>query len=167
MELALISVVADTAAAFGVVGSLMLVGFQVRQNSAGLHQAAVQNQISAYQNMASNILDSKDMAEVWCQGLYHPDKLEEVALMRFYAYVSKMLRTFQGIHWQWRRGVLDDELFNSLGSFLEDMGSTPGWQHVWHAWRHQFDSEFQAFFDGVIEEHKGKELYPVAVAGDD
>ena len=36
MDLALVSVVADTAAAFGVVGSLLFVEFQVRQNSAGL-----------------------------------------------------------------------------------------------------------------------------------
>jgi len=36
MDWTVITGVADTAAAFGVVGSLIFVGFQVRQNSKGL-----------------------------------------------------------------------------------------------------------------------------------
>ena len=114
--------------------------------------------------MASHVIDSENMAEVWWQGLHNPEKLEGASLMQFYAYVVKILRTFQGIYWQWRRGVLDDELFDSLGTFLADMAATPGWRHVWYARRHQFDSGFRKFFDAMIEEHTGKDLYPVAVA---
>jgi hypothetical protein len=42
MDLSLIAGMADVLAAFGVIGSLIFVGFQVRQNSAGLHNEAAQ-----------------------------------------------------------------------------------------------------------------------------
>lgn len=166
MDWAVISGVADMAAAFGVVGSLIFVGFQVRQNSAGIHNTAVQHQIAAYQDMASPVIVSGSMAENWWQGLNNPEELEGVSLLRFFAYVTQMLRTFQGMFWQRQRGVLDDGLFVSLETFLEDMVSTPGWQHVWHNRRHQFNPDFQKFVDTISAVHKGVTLYPTATAKD-
>jgi len=160
MDLALISVVADTAAAFGVIGSLIFVGFQVKQNSVGLHNAAAQSQMVAYQDVTSNIINSPEVAEVFFLGLENPEKLEGTSLNRFYAYGSKMLRTFQGIHWQWRRGALDDELFDSMATLLEDFSLHPGWQLVWRVRRHQFDVEFQKFMDTQLATGEGRPLYP-------
>ena len=84
MDWVVISGVADTAAAFGVIGSLIFVGFQVRQNSAGLRHTAVQAQMSVYQDLFSNILDSGEMAEIWFQGLQRPEAVDGSRRTRYF-----------------------------------------------------------------------------------
>jgi len=159
MDWAVISGMADAAAAFGVIGSLVFVGFQVRQNSEGLHIAAVQSLMSTYQDLFVSLIDSKDFAEISHQAFRDPESLEDASLMRFYAYGSKMFRVYQGMHWQWRRGAIDDGLFNSLTTFLEDIALAPGWQHFWRERRHQYDPDFQKFVDAIMEGGKGKPLF--------
>ena len=158
MDLALISVVADTAAAFGVIGSLIFVGFQVRHNSSGLRHAAVQSHMSTYEYLYSNVIDSEEMAEIFWQGIQDPEKVEGSARLRFFMFTSKILRTYQGLHWQWRNGVLDDGLFTSMSKLLEDMSTAPGWQYVWRERRHQYDPDFQKFMGKIVIEGKGRDL---------
>ncbi len=64
MDWTVITGVADSLAAFGVIGSLIFVGFQVRQNSAGFRNSAVQDHMAAYQELYSNVLNSADLAEI-------------------------------------------------------------------------------------------------------
>jgi hypothetical protein len=160
MDWVVISGVADTAAAFGVIGSLIFVGFQVRQNSAGLRHTAVQAQMSVYQDLFSNILDSGEMAEIWFQGLQRPEAVDGSRRTRYFVMGGKMLRTFQGMHWQWERGVLDDGLFRSMTALIADLAVAPGWQHLWQERRHQFDASFQKFMDAMHAESKGVALSP-------
>jgi hypothetical protein len=164
MDLALVSVVADTAAAFGVIGSLVFVGFQVRQNNTGLHQSAVQAQMAVYTDLFSNVVDSEQMAEIWWQGLQDPANLEGTRRVRFYAYSSKFFRVYQGLHWQWRRGAIDHGLFNSITKLMEDFALAPGWRHMWRERRHQYDADFQQYMDAMMEKDEGKPLYPELVA---
>jgi hypothetical protein len=160
MDLALVSVMADTAAAFGVIGSLVFVGFQVRQNSSGLKNAAVQSLMSTYQELWSEIISSDELMALTKQGMRDPAQLDETALMRFYGFSSKFLRVYQGMHWQWKRDVIDDGLFKSMTTFLEDMAIYPGWKHVWDVRRHQYDDEFRNFMDEIFAEEKGVPLWP-------
>jgi len=161
MDWAVISAVAEASAAFGVVGSLIFVGFQVRQNSAGLRHAAVQSHISAYQDLYSNVINSGEMAEILWRGVQDPTKVDGPELLRFFTFTSKILRTYQGLHWQWEKGVLDAGLFTSMSTLLEDMSVTPGWQYVWRERRHQYDPSFQKFMDKMMADGKGKALFPV------
>ena len=160
MDWAVISGMADTAAAFGVIGSLIFVGFQVRQNSAGLRHTAAQAQMSVYQDLFSNILDSGEMAEIWFQGLQKPEAVVGSRRTRFFVMGSKMLRTFQGMHWQWERGILDDGLFDSMTTLITDIAVSPGWRYLWQERRHQFDAGFQKFMDTVIADKRGVPLAP-------
>lgn len=81
MDWTVISGVADTVAAFGVIGSLILVGFQVRQNSAGLCNAAAQSLMSTYQDLFSNIIDPAEFAEIFRQRFQAPVKLDDTSLV--------------------------------------------------------------------------------------
>lgn len=160
MDWTVISAVAETIAAFGVVGSLIFVGFQVRQNSAGLRHAAVQAHVAEFQSIFSSIIDSGEMAKIWHEGFAHPEKLEGPDLLRFNGLGNKFMRTYQGMHWQWREGGLDDALFASMSAFLKDLAMAPGWQFLWRTRRHQYDPEFQKFMDAEINNASGKPLYP-------
>jgi hypothetical protein len=159
MDWTVITGVADAAAALGVIGSLVFVGFQVRQNSAGFRNSAVQAHMAAYQELYSNVLNSADMAEIVWLGMRDPEQVEGSSRLRFFVFTAKIMRVYQGLHWQWRRRVLDDALFLSMTSLLEDLAVAPGWRAVWHARRHQFDPEFQAFMDGLITEAAGRPLF--------
>lgn len=85
-------------AAFGVIGSLIFVGLQVRQNSAGVRQSAVQAHITAYQELFSNVIDSAETAKIVRLGLQDADALNDTEGMRFYAFASKVMRIYQGLY---------------------------------------------------------------------
>ena len=167
MTLELISVVADSAAAFGVVGSLIFVGFQVRQNSAGLHNAAAQSLVATYQDLFENVIDSGEFAGILRQGFRDLDSLDEASETRFYAFSSKALRVYQGLHWQWQKGAIDDGLFKSMTTLFEDFATSPGWRDVWRNRRHQYDADFQKFIDTMMSEDKGRPLYSDPIARED
>jgi hypothetical protein len=160
MDWVVISAVAEAAAAFGVIGSLVFVGFQVRQNNAGLQNAAVQSLMSTYQDMFSNTIDSADVAEILWHGSQTPEKLEGASLVRFYAMMSKQFRIYQGMHWQWQRGTINDGMFHSITALFEDYAVTPGWQHVWQARRHQYEPDFRKYIDTMMAQEKTRALYP-------
>ncbi len=82
MDWTVTSGVAVTAAAFGVIGSLIFVGFQVRQNSSGLHNAAAQSLMSTYQDLFPNVIDSSDLAEIFLLGSQDPGKLDATSRVR-------------------------------------------------------------------------------------
>lgn len=160
MDWTVITGVAEAVAAFGVVGSLIFVGFQVRQNSTGLRHAAAQAHIAVFQDALSNVINSSDMAEIWWTGFEDPGKLKGPALLRFFLMGNKLLRTCQGMHWQWRQGVLDDGLFYSMNALLKDLAAAPGWQHIWSSRRHHFDPVFQNYMDEILAGHESSPLFP-------
>jgi hypothetical protein len=166
MDWVVISAVAEATAAFGVIGSLMFVGFQVRQNNTGLQNAAVQSLMSTYQDMFSNTIDSAEVAEILLQGFQSPAKLEGGSLVRFYALSSKLFRIYQGIHWQWQRGTISDGMFHSITALFEDYSATPGWKHVWRERRHQYEPDFQKYVDSMMAQDRSRTLYPGLVAED-
>jgi hypothetical protein len=146
---------------------LIFVGFQVRQNSAGLRHSAVQIQMSAFQDLTAVVVSSSDEAEVWGNGLNNPEKLEGFALMRYYIMANRMLHTYQGLHWQWQRGILDDGLFFSMTQLLRDLSGLPGWRKVWNNRRHQFSSGFQSYMDDMFAEGSSHTLFPDIVSADE
>jgi hypothetical protein len=160
MDLALISTMAEAAAAFGVVGSLIFVGLQVRQNSAGVRHAAVQAHMTAYQELYSNIIDSEETAKIVRLGLQNAEQLDDTESMRFYVFTSKVMRIYQGLHWQWRRGGFDDALFHSMVAMLKDFSTLKGWQSAWKTRRHHYDPDFQVFMDDIFASDGGKTLWP-------
>lgn len=164
MDWVAISAVAEATAAFGVIGSLMFVGFQVRQNSAGLRYAAVQAQMTAAQDLAGDLAKSKELAEIWQQGMQGPEHLDDTSRLRFTVLGSRILRTLQSFHWLWQRGALDDGMFGSQVALFEDFAAHSGWQHLWKIRRHHFDPDFQQYVDKIFEDGKGKVLYGNAIA---
>jgi len=159
MNLELISVLAEAAAAVGVVGSLLFVGYQVRQNSAGLRAIAVQAQTAMFQDMSSRLVDDTDMAEIVWQGSLDIENLKDASLMRFEVTINNVLRAGQSVHWQWQRGLFDDQLFTGLTKALENLAALPGVRAVWDGRRHQYTSSFQTFMSGVMAKSEGTAPY--------
>jgi hypothetical protein len=166
MDWVVISAVAEATAAFGVIGSLIFVGYQVKQNSAGLRYAAVQTQLSSTQDLAGELALSSEVAEIYQQGTYDIENMEGTSRVRFLILGSRMLRSFQSVHWMWQRGVLDDGLFRSQSVLLEDIVAYPGYQYLWKLRRHQYDTDFQHYMDKMFADGKGVPLYVETVAKD-
>jgi len=147
MDLALVSVMADTAAAFGVVASLLFVGYSVRQNSRGQRLTAVHAQTITFQDMASKLIDTLDMAEITWRGLQDPDKLDGAERLRFDVAVNNVFRAGQSVYWEWKHGMFDEELFAGITRATEDFISLPGISEVWGTRRYQYTADYQTYLD--------------------
>ncbi len=53
------SAVSDSIAALGIIGSLIYVGLQTRQNNHALHHASIRENMMAWQSLFNNAIDSK------------------------------------------------------------------------------------------------------------
>ena len=155
MDWAVISGMADTVAAFGVIGSLIFVGYSVRQNSKGQRYAAVQTQTASFQAAVTQLVSTPDAAEILWQGSQNPEKLEGASRLRFDVLVNNMFRAGQSIHWEWQHGVFDNELFSGLATGFQNFAALPGIGVVWDSRRDNFTSDYQAFIDGLIVQSGG------------
>jgi hypothetical protein len=147
MEWAFISGMADLVAAFGVIGSLIFVGFQMRQSNVGLRLASVQSQTTMFQGIVSQLANTADMAEVVWQGYQDIDKLEGASRLRFDVAVNSVFRAGQSIHCEWQHGVYDDELFAGIAIGMENFATRPGARVVWKDRHDQCTPEFQKFVE--------------------
>ena len=159
MDWVVISGVADTAAAFGVIGSLIFVGFQVRQNSRGLRQAAIQSQTAAYTDMISSYASTSETAEIMWQGMQDPNGLTGASRMRYDIFMNNMFRSTQNVFWQREQGVFDKDLFFGLTKAAVNMMAFKGPRTVWALRRDQYTPAFQAFMDQMIAEGEDNASY--------
>lgn len=99
----------DVLASVGVIGSLIFVGLEVRQNTKAVQATAIQNLSDAFREHTQLYVTDPDMTGIVVRANQDLSSLTTEELQRFFgSYVSGTL-TVQGAYRQWQLGVLPDE----------------------------------------------------------
>ena len=129
-----------------VVGSLVFVGIEIKQNTSavrGATQQAVSSQVSEMYRIVS---ESERMAELMNGALKGASKsdLSESDYVSFWNFQMMGLRRIENIYLQYKNGFLAEEAFDRIGmSFYR----TPIQLEIWEERKEDFDPEFAAFFE--------------------
>ena len=160
MPLDQIANIAEIIAAALVIVSLIYVGLQVRQNTDAIQVSTTQSFTDTLMAFIGNLNQSPNLAALYHRGLSDASSLKGGEFVQFSVYMSQAFFAYQSFHIQWRRGVLEDDLWYSFRSSIVDLLTNPGVREWWQFRRHWFTDEFQQFVEDTVSEEQGHPMYP-------
>ncbi len=136
-------------AVVAILGSLIFVGVQIRQNTKAMKAAAAQ---AAHENFSSfyAAAGSSEVGDIVTRAFTDFDEMEAAEQWVFICHAMIFLSGLQDAYAKRREGSLSEDLWvgwrgNSLNFF-----STPGGKSLWAQRRHMFGEPFQAFVEGEL-----------------
>ena len=146
MTLEEIYYVGQTIAVIAIVGSLLALIAQNRATQKAVRDATVRNQIEGLQNISRALFETPDLANVWLRGIEGIENLSGEERVRFTAYVTYALRTWEGLYVQFQNEQLPDEVWTGHIEMLRAMQALTGVKNVWALRGHAFSQNFQNFY---------------------
>ena len=131
-----------------VVGSLVFVGIEIKQNTSavrGATQQAVSSQVSEMYRIVS---ENKRMAELINRALNDASKsdLSEADYVSFWNFQMMGLRRIENIYLQYKNGLLTEGAFSRIGMGIY---RTKLVREVWEERRGDFEKDFVIFFENL------------------
>ncbi len=137
-----------------VIGSLIYVAKQLRQNTDAIHAQSRQAVLAASHTELYAELENPDVVI----SIVKEDPLTAEDHVRLAAWLYAALRTRQFAWLQWKNGVIDDSQWNTeislIRFFFDSQRVRDWWSRVGHA---AFGNEYADFVDGVIRESEPTE----------
>jgi hypothetical protein len=123
--------VAEVVAGVGVLLSLLYVGFEIRQNTTAVRSTAYQAIHDAEDGFWSDLASDAGAARLWQQGLDSGlEPLAEGDRERFEVVAQRLIYLFQNVHYQYGKGVVDEELWDAWLASLDEFLAEPGFREV-------------------------------------
>lgn len=145
------SAIAQILAAFVGIPSLIFVGIQLYLATKAVRAASSQSHSATYHELSASLVeDSNGFADIWRRGLDGTAELTVQERIRFFAFVSSLLRFFESARIQWCRKQLYREHWRAIDQQARYLASQPGVQEFWVERRHWHCSEFQRWFNSLV-----------------
>jgi hypothetical protein len=150
-----IGAVGEILGALAVFCSLIYLAIQIRNQNLESRSASVHQVLGSYKTTISSLLEG-EMATIWVKGVNDFDSLTEAERLRFVAYLTTAIKTFEDAYYQWQQGRLEADIWDALLAPLKDVKSTAAFNRFWLMRRHHFRPEFSDYID-ALETGKGYE----------
>lgn len=144
-----------------VVASVLFLVFQSRLGIQMLREAAERNHMDKHQSVSRLIAENPQLADLWARGSNSGiAKLTETERVQFINFFTYVLRIWEELFLQHRRGLINDEIWKANVGILRDTKPMPGAIDGWAVRRHLFTDPFQQFYDAQ-DSSQARPLYQV------
>jgi hypothetical protein len=99
----------DLAGASAVLIGLVFVGLELRQNTAAVEAASLQNLTDASSEYLLMLASDVELARIWLDASRDRSQLSEIDTTRYFFLTRARWLRMQNAYLQWRRGTLSDE----------------------------------------------------------
>jgi len=148
------SYVAQIVAGGAVVASLVYVGFELRQNTAQLLRNEANTAFTQNSAFRLTIVNDRDVAQVWMQGLAGAAPLAPADRLRFDLLLAEQL--WIAFH-LWERSQLgltnSSQWSRGPARGLAEIISTPGGGEWWRRVKDRFPPPYAAAIDQAVADH--------------
>lgn len=150
MTLSDISSIVGVISGLAVLGSLIYLAQQTRQNAKHTRALIQQSRSIQSADMLLRYSEDPSLNEILMRGDAGDATLDKAQIYRF-----SMVRTAAFLNWedqfyQHSDGLLNDDKFAAFARTLRIQFRSPGIRHLWRVARSHFGNEFQAFLDDII-----------------
>lgn len=145
-----IQAIAELVAAIAVLGSLIYVGSQIRQNTQAVRSATAQAVHDNYATWYQGYANDPALMKIAVDGLRDYQALDEVAKAQFIALFMQFLSYSQNAYFQWREGALSPELWEGWELLMMNLVSAPGGRDFWEERGYVFGESFRSYVEDVI-----------------
>lgn len=124
MKIKKAAAIAEIVSAVAVIVSLLYVGYEVRQNTAAVKSTAYQSIHDAEDLFWQSISTDAELSALWDAGMAGGlQALQPAQRSQYTITVRRLIYLHQNVHYQRRKDVVDDELWNAwLASLDEHLG---------------------------------------------
>jgi hypothetical protein len=147
---------------FAVVGSLIFVGLQIRQNTKSSRAATLQLNTDFWLNYMLTVADPK-FRNIYAMGASGHDDLDQSQFGQFFLLCRASFMGLENQHYQYRYGLLDSGAYVGYQTTIrEQVAAFPGIRAMWQLVRHAYGSHFVAFMDEQIaatDAHKSESAF--------
>ena len=127
----------------GVIGSLVYLAMQIRQNTRSVRSAAYQAAVASSVDIAAKFASSETLSEAFFKGFRNYETLQGPERHRFGAYAYSLFRSYENLYYQHTQGAIESDLWLGFRNMLQrDIGSS-GLAAWWDSQRNVFSPEFQ------------------------
>jgi len=138
-----------------IVGSLVFVGLEVRQNSVATRASANATVADAFRELNLTLASSPALASAMAVSFDDPEKMSAEERVQVLGLWRALFHTWSNGHRQWANETLDEVLYQSIVSEISTYKGnkdrrSQAMQWAWESERFVFNSEFQLFVDEII-----------------
>lgn len=127
MDIEKIARIAEIVSSVAVVVSLIYVGMQVRQNTRAL-RATTYNAVTANSlAILSPMYAHPEFTEFLARVQSDPEAARPAETLRFHITMLSAFRHWDNLHYQFRNGMLEPEMWNSYDRTLTSWLASPAW----------------------------------------
>ncbi len=121
----------ETLGFLGVIGSMLFVGLEIRQNNTALRASAIQESISVARQQAQLLASSPELVRISILANEDPSQLTDVERTRLHWTLVSFWSGMQGIYRQWALGVLPDEEWRTWQAVICANVASPSQRAFW------------------------------------
>ena len=133
-----------------VLVGLIFVGLELRQNTAAVEAASLQNQTDSSTGFLLLIASDPDLSRIWIDGSTDRSQLNELDSYRHFLLVRARWLRMQNAYLQWRRGTLSEDDWTIYEGLICGPGTTGAFQFesTWDEHRIALLDDFIGFVEG-------------------
>jgi hypothetical protein len=131
----------------GVIGSLVYLAMQIRQNTRSVRSAAYQAAVTSTVDVAASFATSEALSEAFFKGFREYETLKGPERHRFGAYAYGLFRSYENLFYQHAQGTIESHLWEGFRNMLLRDLRNPGLVAWWDSQRNIFSPEFQGYVD--------------------
>ena len=142
--------------AVAVLIGLVFVGLELRQNTAAMEAATLQNQSDASTDFLLLVASDAELSRIWQDSTDDPGKMSELDALRFFLVSRARWIRMQNAYFQWSRGTLNDDGWSFYEGLICKPGTAGPMQFVrgWEDHRVALAPNFVAFVESCWVELK-------------
>jgi hypothetical protein len=141
--------VAEILGAAGVIASLLYLSRQIRQNTRATRLAMSHSVSAAQRDFNRPFSEDPHLAHIFYIGAEDITRLDEAERTWFMVQSFIFFRMFEDMHYQFRHGSLDPDVWEAYTKTYGLYAKAPGLQAYWKARREIFQPAFRDFIEAL------------------
>lgn len=142
--------IGEFVAAIATLGTLVYLAAQIRQNTQAVRGSTIH---AMTDSMQAELQWSHEIAAIWTKSFEHPEQLTSTEAWSLSSWLTSALMARQNEFFQYRRGLLDSELWEASEGIIRINLSTPWTRDWWEvSGRGGCASAFVAHVDGLLDQ---------------
>jgi len=150
MALETIYYISQTIAVVAVIGSLIFVGLQLRQNWLAIRMNAYQAAHERLDHARQMIASDEGLARLYDKGQRDPASLDESGVARFRLLMFVVVEAIQTVHVLFVQSKLSQEEWCPVERMCQRVMATPGGRTWWLVYRSEFNAAFAEEVDRLL-----------------
>ncbi len=142
-----------------VIGSLIYVGLQVRQNTRAVRADNRESMSGRTIDILMKVAGDADTARIFRAGMNDPATLDGDSTLRLQCMMYSIAESWEAAFSQWERGLLTDHDWEKWNTIIGTYKACPGSAHWWPPIERMMSREFLGYWENLPEQDDVAEQY--------